>query len=193
MHNLFMIITISATHLPPALPLLTRRALPPHLLVRNVSIFLSPRVILILFSASYPSEPYPLSLVPDVLESNQTSMPNVGLLQPHSDFKHHGYNICCSLSFSSAYKILGPTAQLFRNCVSPVRPDWMATERCGAFAKNAAPSPWSTATKHSKHHQRTKFIQKKKNSRPRFRFFLATYACCLVHYSLSLPSLSSIV
>ncbi|KIK67039.1 hypothetical protein GYMLUDRAFT_37071 [Collybiopsis luxurians FD-317 M1] len=44
----------------------------------------------------YPSiEPYPLSLIPDIAmntvsESYQSPNSNIGLLQPHPDFKHHG-------------------------------------------------------------------------------------------------------
>ncbi|KAJ3859463.1 hypothetical protein F5051DRAFT_84180 [Lentinula edodes] len=75
--------------------------------------------------SSYPSvEPYPLSLVPDVLESNQTSMPNVGLLQPHSDFKHHGTN--CS------------TIPKLRVACAPGlngnRTMWSFCEECGAIS-----------------------------------------------------------
>ncbi|KAE9401622.1 hypothetical protein BT96DRAFT_880223 [Gymnopus androsaceus JB14] len=54
--------------------------------------------------ATYPSvEPYALSLIPDVsmsgvtvIQSSSTSMSNVGLLQPHLDFKHHG-NSCTTI------------------------------------------------------------------------------------------------
>ncbi|KAF9071034.1 hypothetical protein BDP27DRAFT_1419324 [Rhodocollybia butyracea] len=81
-------------------------------------------------SSLYPSvDPYPLSLIPDVSMSNvtescQTSMPNVGLLQPHPDFKHHGTN--CS------------TIPKLRVACSPGlngnRTMWAFCEDCGAIS-----------------------------------------------------------
>ncbi|KAJ4468261.1 hypothetical protein J3R30DRAFT_3410351 [Lentinula aciculospora] len=80
--------------------------------------------------SSYPSvEPYPLSLLPDVsmtgvAESNQSDMPNVGLLQPHSDFKHHGTS--CS------------TIPKLRVACAPGlngnRTMWSFCEECGAIS-----------------------------------------------------------
>ncbi|KAJ3788622.1 hypothetical protein GGU11DRAFT_569908 [Lentinula aff. detonsa] len=80
--------------------------------------------------SSFPSiEPYPLSLLPDVSMSsvsytNQVSISNVGLLQPHTDFKHHGSS--CS------------TIPKLRVACAPGlngnRTMWSFCEECGAIS-----------------------------------------------------------
>jgi len=80
--------------------------------------------------SSFPSvDPYPLSLIPDVSMSgvtqcSQASIANIGLLQPHIDFKHHG-NKCTTIPKLRIACSPGLNGQ---------RTMWSYCEDCGAIA-----------------------------------------------------------
>jgi hypothetical protein len=80
--------------------------------------------------SSNPSvEPYPLSLIPDVsmssvTQSSRASFSNIGLLQPHLDFKHHG-TTCTTIPKLRIACAPGLQGQ---------RTMWSFCEDCGAIA-----------------------------------------------------------